>query len=1450
MPSARQTRDSNAGAKLKQMRRIAAFLALSGMAAVRLCAGPGVSYTGNFVADDDQREVFFTLSAPSSVALRTFSYAGGVNAAGTTIPAGGFDPTVSVFDSGGRLIAYNRDGGCGNVAADAVTSFCWDSFLQVSLPAGNYTAVLTQSENLPNGPTLADSFAYNPSLCVAALVCPTTDANGNFTAAPAGGAPGFWDFFPSQRTSFYALDIVGASASAIPTITSSAVLPSATVSLPYLFTFTATYESGAVLTWSVAAGSSLPGGLTLNAATGVLSGVPTSAGGFIFTIQVTDGVQAVTQNAVLNISAVTPPVTPVPPVVPASPVVITGNLSLGDVAVGAPIAASYKASGGAQPYTFVISGAPGLTVDSSGNVRGSVSQAGTFNPVLTATDSATNSASLHLSLAVLGVTGSFPAGTTTSRYSGSATGVGGVPPYSYLASGVPKGLNFSGSALTGQPVYPGTFMIGVQVTDSNGVTVAENFTFTITGPAPSVLTISTISLPNGFAGQPYSESLAASGGSPGYTWSRTGQQIPAGLSLNSAGTVAGTPTAAGSYTLGVQVTDTSGGQVLGTVSLNIEPAPLQITTGAIFPAGQAGVNYPSQIATATGGTPPYTFGITGSLPAGLMLSNGQIVGMPSATGTFAFTLTATDSASPPLTASLGVSGSIHPNAPDLSLSAAAASFSLSPGAIGPPTPATISVSSTDVTQTLSFSTSSSVPWLTVGGSAITPGSITVGPNTTALALTPNQSPYFGTVTVTCTSQACSGNSQTIAVSLAVAAAPPQLSLGSPILSFTALTSNLQSSSTALAIVNSGGGALAIQSVSAADSFISVGAFPATVAPGPGGSVTISVNPLGLTPGYYLSSVTVVSSAGTASVPVTLLISASALLTLGPAGTQFSLPQGGALGNAAGSFLVGVSSGGVSFNAAVLPGAPWLSGGGSGTASPASPGAVNFSLDQTAVAALAAGAYYGTIRVSGSGVANSPQDYQVVLNVSPAASQIIPNPQPAGLLFIGSGAALPPQTIQLFASSKTALEFQAAASTTDGGGWLSIGTMTGAASASSPASVKVTANPAGLAPGVYRGGVSFAFSTAVRTVNVTLIVEAPATAASTPASSGANPAPRDTTSCTGAQLVPTQTGLVSNFSSPVSWPTPLGITLVDTCGNPIGDAQVVATFSNGDPPLALGVVDTANGLYSGTWTPRNTSSQVTILARASAPGFSTASTVQIPGQVAPNTAPVLAPNGTSDIFHPQVGAGLGPGNIVQIYGSGLAAQISSPTVLPLPTQINGTLVVIGGQQAPLYYVSPGQINAQIPFELTAGNQYEVIVSANGALTTPQPIQLTDAVPAILEFASGGVVAEHQDGTLISDSSPAAPGEYVTIYLTGLGATDISVPSGTASPSNPPANVLDTPVLTVNGTQIPVLFAGLTPTLVGLYQINFQIPQTFITGEYTLLISQNGTVSNQTILSVQQ
>jgi hypothetical protein len=101
------------------------------------------------------------------------------------------------------LLATNRDGGCNKVAADPVTNWCWDAFIAAPLPKGTYQHVLTESENMPLGPYLADPFVY--------------DGAGNFTAAPGITAPaGFWDFSPSRRNNSYALDIRGVDSAQLP----------------------------------------------------------------------------------------------------------------------------------------------------------------------------------------------------------------------------------------------------------------------------------------------------------------------------------------------------------------------------------------------------------------------------------------------------------------------------------------------------------------------------------------------------------------------------------------------------------------------------------------------------------------------------------------------------------------------------------------------------------------------------------------------------------------------------------------------------------------------------------------------------------------------------------------------------------------------------------------------------------------------------------------------------------------------------------------------------------------------------------------------------------------------------------------------------------------------------------------------------------------------------------
>ena len=160
------------------------------------------------------------------------------------------------------------------------------------------------------------------------------------------------------------------------------------------------------------------------------------------------------------------------------------------------------------------------------------------------------------------------------------------------------------------------------------------------------------------------------------------------------------------------------------------------------------------------------------------------------------------------------------------------------------------------------------------------------------------------------------------------------------------------------------------------------------------------------------------------------------------------------------------------------------------------------------------------------------------------------------------------------------------------------------------------------------------------------------------------------------------------------------------------------------------------------------------------------------------------------------------------------------------------------------------NAQAPFELAAGSPYQVIVNANGALSTPNPIQLTADAPGIAQFAAGQIIAQHlSDNSLITETSPAAPGETIVFYVAGMGLTNPSVASGTASPSTNLPALLDAPTLTLNGAAVSnILFAGLTPTLVGLYQIDFQVPADAPNGDLPLVLTQTSGVSNSTILPV--
>jgi len=827
-----------------------------------------------------------------------------------------------------------------------------------------------------------------------------------------------------------------------------------------------------------------------------------------------------------------------------------------------------------------------------------------------------------------------------------------------------------------------------------------------------------------------------------------------------------------------------------------------------------------------------------------------ISGTPTTPGKYSATLSVTDSAGVVQAAQL--SFDIRSYATDLILSAGSADFNLVGGTQTLPASQTVGVQSTNPAVVIPWSVTvspSSADWLTVTpGSGNTPGSVTVALNNKALLL--QNSTYVATVAVNCLAPApCDGTSQTFSVTLTVKSVPPQLNVQNDLLSFTGAPGDSGTLSQQLGLQNVGGGSIGFASVTCAASWCNVTGVPGSIGAGETASLIVSINPSALTTaGYYRTTLTINASIGTVTVPVTLFVSGSPSVSLQPSGQQFPAIAGGVPTDLSDSFLVDVSGKNpVSWTAAVLPGAEWLKlVASSGMATPATPGVVNFTLDPTIISSLAPQTYYGTIRVTTTGTVNSPQDYHLVLNIAPAGTPQRPNPSPSGLLFITQANAVPPpQTVTIATNSTQAVSVQASTTTLDGGKWLSVTPTVSSARPGNPLPTQVSVNPANLPPGVYTGGVNYAYvGLGVRTVNVTLIVSpAPKPAITSGLEAKADPLPN----CSPKLMAVAQTGLVTNFAQPTAWPTPLQVLLLNDCGGPIANGQIVATFSNGDAPLPLTLSDVSSGLYSATWTPRKTAQQTTITMRATATGFPPVTT-QLAGSVLPGSAPLLARNSTQHIYNPLAGGALAPGTLVQVSGTALSSKNVTAPAGALPTTLNGTQVLVGGILAPIASVTPNSVNVELPFGLTPGNQYQVIVNANNALTTPDTIQLTGTSPGVSTTSSGLISAFHLDGSPVSETSAAAPGETLVVLAAGLGATDTPVADGAPSPASPPANAVSVPSITVDNAPATVLFAGLQPGAVGVYQINFTLPAGLRNGDLTLTILQDDQPGNSTVLPV--
>ncbi len=384
-------------------------------------------------------------------------------------------------------------------------------------------------------------------------------------------------------------------------------------------------------TWTISKGA-LPDGLKINASTGKITGKPTKAGTFSFTVKVTDknGVAA-TKTFKVKITQTTLTAT-----IPAT--IIRGK--------------SYtwtpKATGGTETYKWTISEGKlpdGLKINAStGKITGTPTKAGTFNFTLKVMDKNSVAATKAFTVKVTQTTidGTIPTtGIVKASFIGTLKATGGTSAYTWSISkgALPDGLKINASTgkITGKPTKAGTFSFTVKVTDKNGMAATKAFKVKVTKTTLTATLSATI-----VRGKSYTWTPKVTGGTSSYKWTISKGKLPTGLSINaSTGKITGKPTKAGTFNFTVKVTDKNG--VAATKAFTVKVTQTTID-GTIPTTGIVKASYTGTL-KVTGGTSAYTWSISkGTLPNGLKIApkTGKITGTPTKAGTFNFTVKVAD----------------------------------------------------------------------------------------------------------------------------------------------------------------------------------------------------------------------------------------------------------------------------------------------------------------------------------------------------------------------------------------------------------------------------------------------------------------------------------------------------------------------------------------------------------------------------------------------------------------------------------------------------------------------------------------------------------------------------------------------------------------------------------------------------------------------------------------